>query len=102
MPRYLAAALATHSQGTVRVRLTIQSDGQVENARTVMGSKILGGNSVFFLKQWVFEPCFAKKNRQITVRVHYQLIPRTEVSEKIGVHLGRAFALDVIDYLPEE
>jgi TonB family protein len=103
VPRYLAAALSTRSQGEVTIEIEVSPQGDVTDAKTVSGNKILGGNSIFALKKWKFgagAPDTAMRRTEIIVS--YRLITRTEsLTEALAV-LTLPCRIEISEFLPAD
>lgn len=103
IPKYLAAALATRSQGEVIVEVTISHSGIVTEAKTVDGNVILGGNSISFLRKWKFNP---SKNvgdvRRTTIALSYKLVKKRDASTEISSIFSIPFRVEITEVVPEE
>jgi TonB family protein len=103
MPRYFAAALATRSQGEVIVAVKVSPEGDVTEAKTISGNQILGGNSIYVLRNWKFN---ASKNkdeiREAEITFSYKLIEkRNKTTEALSV-FSLPFRVEVTEVIPEE
>jgi len=59
--------LATRSQGEVVIEVEISPEGDVSEAKTISGNKILGGNSLYVLKMWKFNSSLKDKIRKTEI-----------------------------------
>ena len=72
-PRYPAAALAVHAQGTVDIEATIDKQGNVTSPKVLHGDPILAGAAVEAVRQWRYKPYYldgapVEIQTQITVK----------------------------------
>jgi TonB family protein len=105
VPRYLAAALVTGSEGEVIIEITISPKGDVLEKAVVSGSKILTGNSLYALRQWKFNA--AKDQRVIRktqIIFSYRLIPRdTSLIDTLTImNFTGPFRVNIVEQIPVE
>jgi len=55
-PHYSPLAIATHSQGTVKLQAIIAADGGIQNLRVMSGPPLLAGSALDAVKQWRYQP----------------------------------------------
>jgi TonB family protein len=55
-PEYPVILLSNHIGGTVRLQVTIASNGKVENVELPGGSPILGEAAMAAVEKWVYAP----------------------------------------------
>jgi TonB family protein len=72
-PRYPAAALAVHAQGTVDIEATIDKQGNVTSPKVLHGDPILAAAAVEAVRQWRYKPYYldgapVEIQTQITVK----------------------------------
>lgn len=102
IPRYFAAALATRSQGEVIIEVEISPEGNVTEAKTISGNKILGGNSLYVLKMWKFNPSLNEKIRKTEITFSYRLVPKREVSTEGLTIFKLPFRVEITEVIQEE
>lgn len=102
IPRYFAAALATRSQGEVTIEVKISPEGNVTEAKTISGNKILGGNSLYVVKMWKFNPSLNKKTRRTEITFSYKLVTQRESSTEGLSVFKLPFRIEIIEVLQEE
>jgi periplasmic protein TonB len=57
-PKYPAAALAAHAEGTVQIEATINKEGMVINPKVIKGDRILAGAALEAVRQWRYKPYY--------------------------------------------
>ena len=57
-PRYSAAALSSHAQGTVEIEATIDREGNVVNPKVLKGDRILAAAALDAVRQWRYKPYY--------------------------------------------
>jgi TonB family protein len=103
VPRYMAAAIASHSQGEVIVEFTISPDGEVQESKIISGNKILGGNSLYFVQKWRFnkiETVDDKRSRKVRMTFVYKLIGRDRPLSEALTILNFPYRVEVNELLP--
>lgn len=102
MPRYFAAALATRSQGEVVIEVEVSSDGNVIEAKTISGNKILGGNSIYVLKMWKFNSSLNEQTRKTEITFSYKLVSKRESSTEGLTVFKLPFRIEITEVIKEE
>jgi len=101
LPRYFAAALATRSQGEVRMAIKISPEGNVTEAKTVAGNEILGGNSIYVLRKWKFNNIRESDHvREAEVIFSYRLIESRDKNNEALCTFSLPFRVDVTEVIP--
>ena len=68
-PEYPVILLSNHIGGTVRLQVTVASNGRVENVELLGGSPILGEAAMAAVEKWVYAP--GPSRTQTEVRVSF-------------------------------
>lgn len=68
-PVYPVVLLSSHISGTVRLKVTIASDGTVEDVKLLGGSPILGEAAMAAVRKWVYAP--GRSQTQIEVSIPF-------------------------------
>ncbi len=55
-PHYSPLAIATHSQGRVKLQAVIAADGSIQNLRVMSGPPLLANSALDAVKQWRYQP----------------------------------------------
>ncbi len=66
-PEYPVILLGNHIGGTVRVRVTIASNGEVEDARLLGGNPVLGEAAIAAVMKWVYTPGHAPTQTEVSI-----------------------------------
>jgi TonB family protein len=66
-PEYPVILLGNHIGGTVRVRVTIASNGKVEDAQLLGGNPILGEAAIAAVKKWVYAPGRSRTQTDVSI-----------------------------------
>jgi TonB family protein len=102
IPRYFAAALATRSQGEVLIEVEISPEGNVIEAKAISGNKILGGNSIYVLKMWKFNPSLNGKTRKTEIIFSYKLVSKREISTEGLTVFKLPFRVEITEVIQEQ
>jgi TonB family protein len=66
-PAYPAIALKMRIEGTVKLDVTIDPDGSVEDVKVVSGHQLLASAAIDAVKKWRYEPGEAKSTQSVNV-----------------------------------
>ena len=66
-PEYPVVLLSNHIGGTVRLRVTIASNGKVENVELLGGSPILGEATMVAVGKWVYAPGPSRTQTEVSI-----------------------------------
>ena len=66
-PEYPVVLLSNHIGGTVRLRVTIASNGKVENVELLGGSPILGEAAMVAFGKWVYAPGPSRTQTEVSI-----------------------------------
>jgi TonB family protein len=66
-PEYPAILLSNHIGGTVRLQVTIASNGKVEDAELLGGNPILGEAAIVAVKKWLYAPGRSRTETEVSI-----------------------------------
>ena len=72
-PRYSPIARAARIQGTVRLTVDVDPQGEPVSVSAVEGDPILAEAAALALRNWKFCPPEARENRHLTITVQFKL-----------------------------
>jgi TonB family protein len=96
-PQYPRVALAAQVQGTVRVKVTVASDGSVSKAEALSGSPMLLPLVLEAAKKWKFE---SEHERTAELEFRFEALPSTAAKDQIGAVYMPPMTVLVRDRVP--
>lgn len=82
VPPYPEGARGARMEGTSIVRITVDKDGKVTNAKFASGNRIFSVITESYAKRWVFEPISNGEICEFSVEFIFELLPETASHEE--------------------